>query len=365
MGGAGSEGANSSGSRGAESPSAQASFDLVVLDLEGTLVSGRRPERAVWQALAAGGERRAWLCGLAEWERSGLPAARAVEFVDAVPAAEHAGWVAAFEAERQALRESHGLWAMPGAHDALAALRAAGSRLALATYAGPGAVELALGELGFGAFIEGQRCLDGRGPDDKARMLEELCAEFGTRSAILVGDSRSDADAALRAGLPCVPLAPEQPQATALGAWSELPAALDRRRRGAERLLAGRPDGTARIAVAGSPLAGAGLLARDLGRWAPPGVEVVRLVEPWLAAPKAGSAAAGSSQARSDWRLLVEVPREIALERRAGGAHFGAEGALQFEERWIRWSDQRTAARAWCQRRLSGDDPLRPAATLD
>ncbi|MHC4377353.1 MAG: HAD family hydrolase [Planctomycetota bacterium] len=337
------------------------SFDLVVLDLEGTLVTGRRPERAVWLSLAPEAERDAWRAGLAAWEASGSPAIRAVEFFSGVPSDARAEWVERFEAECAGLCEHRGLWLMPGVGPALSELRASGARLAIATYAGPGAVQVALESLGLGEQVEAQRCLDGRGPDDKAAMLADLCVEFGTRSAVLVGDSRSDADAAFRAGLPFVALAPEQLHAKALGTWSELPASLDRRRRGVERLLARRPPGTQRLLVEGAPLAGAGLLARDLGRWAPPELVVERRRTPWAAVD---GAASGPEASGTDWHLLVEVPREVAAERRAGGAHFGSLGLAEFDERWERWERQREAARAWSQCRLAGDDPLRPAATL-
>lgn len=351
---------------GSEGPSGArnggASFDLVVLDLEGTLVTGRRPDRAVWQALVPAEDRERWARGLRAWDGSGSPAARAPEFVDGLQLEQRARWSSRFEAECAALAEHRGLWRMPRVPAVLSELREAGARLAIATYAGPGAVDIALVELGLGEHVEGRRCLDGRGPDDKAEMLAELCVEFGTRSAILVGDSRSDADAALRAGLPFIALAPDQfapvgrgsaaGGASPLGSWAELPDALAARRRGAERLLADRPEGTRRVVLDGAPLAGAGLLARDLARWAPEGVEVLRERAPW-------GRAEGPS---GTWRLLVEVPREVAVERRAGGAHFGAEGALEFEGRWERWETEREAARSWSDRRLSGEDPLRPAA---
>lgn len=337
------------------------SFDLVVLDLEGTLVTGRRPERAVWLSLAPEAQREAWKVGLADWEASGLPAPRAVEFIAGVAIDERARWVERFQAECAGLREHRGLWLMPRVLETLSELRAGGARLAIATYAGPGAVQVALESLGLAEHIEDHRCLDGRGPDDKAAMLADLCVAFGTRSAILVGDSRSDADAALGAGLPFVALAPEQPQAKALGSWPELPASLDRRRRGVERLLAERPPGTRRLLVEGAPLAGAGLLARDLARWAPSGIAVERRREPWSGVDRASR---GIAEAGADWHLLVEVPREVAAERRAGGAHFGALGLAEFDERWERWELQCEAAQAWGQRRLAGDDPLRPAATL-
>lgn len=338
------------------------SFDLVVLDLEGTLVTGRRPERAVWSALAPEEDREAWRAGLIAWEASGLPAARAVEFVAGLAVEERAHWTKRFEAECTGVRERRGLWLMPRVCATLSELRLSGARLAIATYAGPGAVHVALEDLGLGAYVESQRCLDGRGPDDKAAMLTDLCEEFGTRSAVLVGDTRSDADAALRAGLPFVALAPEQLQGTALGTWPELIAALGRRRRGIERLLADRPAGTERVLVEGAPLAGAGLLARDLARWAPPGLAVERCREPWAQPGEVKPAKTADEGA--NWHLLVEVSREVAAERRAGGAHFGALGRSELDERWERWELQREAARAWSQRRLAGEDPLRPAASL-
>lgn len=342
-------------------------FGRVILDLEGTLVTGRSPQVAVWrEALAAcRGAEPGWTWpqeladGNSPWTRvATLGDARSI-VEQRAGAAGAREFVQRVERGMAGLAQARGLWLLPGVEACLAELSGRGYRFSLATYAGRGVVELALGELGLGEWIEEVRCLDGAGPDDKGAMLTELCELAGTRSALMVGDSDSDWDASERAGLPFLRLSPEEPRAgDEVGRWPLLPGRIEGRLERLDRLLdraqlRGRPT----IEVAGAPLAGARILAEDLadraGVRGGAGPHVIHRNQPWDDPSPSDRAA----------RLLVVVDRPTSAARRMGGAHFGAESGPAWEARWEQWEADWSAGKPadWAELTVSGEDPLNPA----
>jgi hypothetical protein len=107
-------------------------------------------------------------------------------------------------------------------------------------------------------------------------MLARLLAEFGTRSAVMVGDRASDRDAAWENGLPHVHCAfgfaqgDENVEAEGrIAALSELEDLLARRGRWIEKALERLgvlAKGGMRVGVSGGPAAGKSLWARDAAR---------------------------------------------------------------------------------------------------
>ena len=161
---------------------------------------------------------------------------------------------------------------VPGSSEVLAALRECGSRLALASLCGRGFLADGMDRLGLRAQVDAGRCLDNPGCSDKAAMVADLLLEFGTRSAVVIGDTRGDASAAWANGLPFVhfvgtgadPASVPGTDAT-IDRLIDLRRVLDRRPRRLRELWAELEEPST-LAIVGPSGSGAGLLARDLGR---------------------------------------------------------------------------------------------------
>ncbi|QDU68952.1 Phosphoglycolate phosphatase [Planctomycetes bacterium Pla133] len=161
---------------------------------------------------------------------------------------------------------------VPGSGETLAVLRDSGARLALASLCGRGFLADGMERLGLSAEVDAGRCLDSPGCSDKAMMVADLLLEFDTRSAVVIGDTRGDGAAAWANGLPFVhfvgtgadPASVPGSDAT-IDRLVDLPRVLDRRPRRLRELWIelDRPSGLALVGPAGS---GAGLVARDLAR---------------------------------------------------------------------------------------------------
>ena len=259
-------------------------FDAVLFDLDGTLVATDR----FWVAAANRGARRAFdelglereLPRPEDWmSMVGLPIRDAFHqlFADLDRDARGVVLERCLEAERQALAQG-GAELLPGAREVLERLRSEGVRIAIASNCGTPYLEAMLSGLGLGGLVDEARCLGTPGTPTKADMLADLTETFGTRSAVMVGDRYTDAEAAHANGLPHVHLSggfapPGEtfPCEAVVAELSELIPRLERRSTWIEEVLvqlglfseSRRPRS---VGVTGRPRAGKTLFARDAVR---------------------------------------------------------------------------------------------------
>jgi phosphoglycolate phosphatase len=257
-------------------------FDAVVFDLDGTLIATDRfwvesAERGARRALAALGLARPlptpeqWLALV------GLPIEvgfRAL-FPDLSEAARNAVLRACIEEEEAQLVRG-GVPAMPGARELVARLHGRGLALGIASNCQQSYLDHMLDGLAIRAHVRAAYCRETPDITSKGDMLARLLGDFGTRSAVMVGDRSSDRDAAWENGLPHVHCAfgfaqgDEAVEAEGrIAELGELDALLERRGRWIERALErvgafARPG--FRLGVSGGPAAGKTLFARDAAR---------------------------------------------------------------------------------------------------
>lgn len=308
-------------------------FDAVVFDLDGTLVATDRfwiesAERGAGRAFRALGLRRVMPTPQQWLSLVGLPLEVGFRslFPDLADAERRAILVACVE-EEEALLRSGGTPAMPGAREVVGELARRGLALGIASNCQQSYLEHMLDGLALRPLVRGAYCRESPGIDSKADMLARLLTEFGTRSAVMVGDRSSDRDAAWENGIPHVHCAfgfaqgDEAVEAEGrIGAMGELVSLLERRGRWLEHALERvgalqRPG--LRLGITGGPCAGKTLFARDAAR---------RIAELGLAvsaisltefAPAAGAPTKDPLEGVLD---LVRLERELLRPHEAGQA---------------------------------------------
>ncbi len=286
-------------------------FDAVLFDLDGTLVATER----FWPQAAREGARRALrelglereLPSAARWmSLVGHPLEEGFRalFPDLDPSARQRVLEACVEEEHRAL-VAGGAAFLPGAQAALETLAARGVALGVASNCSRGYLDRITVGLGLDRWIQEARCLSSPGVHDKADMVADLLATFGTRSAVMVGDRASDRDAAWANGIPHVHLSRGYAEAdewveceARLDGLDELVERLDERTRWIDSVLArlDLPAGAAALGVSGGLASGKSLFARDLAhaleRTGRPAA-VVALDDFASVDPAAGSAVSG------------------------------------------------------------------------
>jgi phosphoglycolate phosphatase len=257
-------------------------FDAVVFDLDGTLVATDR----FWIESADSGARRAFReLGLeralptpGQWmSLVGLP--MEVGFRSLFPElseAQRAVLMRACVEEEEALLGRDGVPAMPDARAVVRSLSEQGLGIGIASNCEQSYLERMLAALELGDLLRAAYCRESPGITSKADMVARLLVDFGTRSAVMVGDRASDRDAAWQNGIPHVHCAfgfaqgDEVVEAEGrIASLPELLPLLARRAgwitRALERVGAFERPGM-RIGITGGPAAGKTLFARDAGR---------------------------------------------------------------------------------------------------
>lgn len=185
-------------------------FDAVLFDLDGTLVATHR----FWLQAARTGVRQ----GL---ESLGLERAvpTPAEWMSIVGLTSEEGFAKLFPElsgeQRRVLQEAceleqerllkGGMGAlMPGAESLLERLGGSGVKLGIASNCGNYYLDQMRETLGLGNYFDEAYCIDSPAIYNKGDMLERLLLDFGTRSAVMVGDRAGDRTAAWENGLPAV-----------------------------------------------------------------------------------------------------------------------------------------------------------------
>ncbi len=257
-------------------------FDAVLFDLDGTLVATDRfwiesAERGARRAFAALGMKRA-LPSPQQWlSLVGLPldvGFRAL-FPELSEQHRRAVLTACVEEEEAMLRQG-GAPAMPDAREVVGRLHGLGLALGIASNCQQSYLEHMLDALELRPFVRGAWCRESPGITSKGDMVARLLADFGTRSAVMVGDRSSDRDAAWENGIPHVHCAfgfaqgDEAVEAEGrIESLAELVPLLERRghwiEHALERVGAFERAGL-RLGITGGPAAGKTLFARDAAR---------------------------------------------------------------------------------------------------
>jgi phosphoglycolate phosphatase len=257
-------------------------FELAVFDLDGTLVATDR----FWVSAARAGAHRAgrelgrelelpsaedWMSLVGTNVRRELPRL----FPGLAPAELDLVWKCCREEEERQI-QSGGAALLPGAAEVLAALRARGLKLAIASNCDQSYLDHMLEHLGLRRMVDAALCLDSPGVRDKAGMVRELAARFGARAVVVVGDRAGDREAAHENAFPFVHYAgafagPADGRGAdaVIAHHAELVAVLEGRARAVraalERadVLSGERAATAILGVTGGPASGKSLWARD------------------------------------------------------------------------------------------------------
>jgi phosphoglycolate phosphatase-like HAD superfamily hydrolase len=106
--------------------------------------------------------------------------------------------------EEEALLRTGGAPAMPGVLETLHELAQLGLSLGIASNCTASYLQRMLDGLGLRDLVDGAQCRESTGIENKADMIERLLADFGTRSALMVGDRKTDRGRGWDNGLPHV-----------------------------------------------------------------------------------------------------------------------------------------------------------------
>ena len=257
-------------------------FDALLLDLDGTLVA----TDSFWIPAATAGARRAF----AELELSqtppgpddwmslvGLPLEEGFEQLFAQLSPGQRDVVRRHcVAEEERLLRAGGAALLPNVEATLTQLAATPMRMGIASNCGADYLEHMLGTVGLSTWIETGRSLASPGIRTKADMVQDLLHSFDTRRAVMVGDRKTDGDAAHAHGVPFVHyasglsrVAEHVPCEARIQGFGELPELLATRSRRLEQIideLTLGALGVRRLGIAGPPAAGKRILAEDLAR---------------------------------------------------------------------------------------------------
>jgi len=333
-------------------------FDAVVFDLDGTLIATDR----FWIESAERGARRAFReLGLGrsmptpqEWmSLVGLPLEVGFRSLfPELPEAQRSAVMRACVEEEEALLGREGVPVMPEARAVVRNLCELGLAVGIASNCEQSYLDRMLTALELRDLVRGSYCRESPGITSKADMVAQLLRDFGTRSAVMVGDRASDRDAAWQNGIPHVHCAfgfaqgDEVVEAEGrIASLSELLPFLGRRAAWITRALerVGAFERSAmRIGITGGPAAGKTLFARDAGRLLAARGRQVAVVSLAEFAPAAGQSATDALEAAVDLERLgsellrpheagrevrLAVPDLLGQERVPAGAVLVLEGA--------------------------------------
>ena len=360
-------------------------FDAVLFDLDGTLVATDR----FWVGAAERGCRRAFdELGLdrrqpdaAGWmSLVGLPLREGFRalFPDLAPGQLAVVMEHCVAEERAALADG-GAELLPGAREALEELRRLGVRTAIASNCEAPYLDAMVAGLDLDELVDEAYCLDTPGISSKAEMLARLLEVFETRSAVMVGDRYTDAEAARKSGLPHVHLARGFRQAgehiDADAVLEGLGGLLDRLR-GRERWIeaalgaAGVLEGDAPtlLGVTGGPLSGKTLFARDAARLLCRRGRDVRVVEAsrlWSARPSPPGLRIVEGRDLTDLPLDFLIRLHVSPATRA--LRLAATGPVERPARpgprepdQTTWDDPEEGTSEHADLHLQADNPLGP-----
>jgi len=186
---------------------AEASFELLVFDWDGTLVDSTR---LIAQAILAAADD----LGVPVPDRGlaahviGLGMAQALaQVVPGLPREQIGPFAARYHAHYRAREDAIELFA--GVRDALDTLRARGVPMAVATGKTRAGLERSLARTGLGEHFVALRCADQTQPKPHPAMLLELAAQCGTpvQRMLMVGDTTHDLQMAATAGVAAIGVA--------------------------------------------------------------------------------------------------------------------------------------------------------------
>lgn len=185
-------------------------FEAVIFDLDGTLVATDQ----FWIPAARAATRRVFAeRGIAmvqpsgnEWMRLvGYPMRVGLKIVlpDLDDDSMDALHVACIEEEEKELRKGRAAL-LPGCREMLQELTDRGVQLGIASNCGKDYLVHMMEALGLQKWVHEARCLDTPGIQTKSDMVADLLLNFGTTSAVMVGDRAGDMAAGRASNLPCI-----------------------------------------------------------------------------------------------------------------------------------------------------------------
>ncbi len=185
-------------------------FEAVIFDLDGTLVATDQ----FWIPAARAATRRVFAeRGITleqpsgnDWMRLvGYPMRVGLKIVlpDLDDESMDALHDACIEEEEKELRKGRAAL-LPGCREMLQVLVDRGVQLGIASNCGKDYLVHMMEALGLQEWIQEARCLDTPGIRTKSEMVADLLLNFGTKSAVMVGDRAGDMAAGRASDLPCI-----------------------------------------------------------------------------------------------------------------------------------------------------------------